>query len=181
MDGRTIYAAQAVAANKEIIVRLLGFDPTTGAVRLAIDELCANVGAYRVTAIFGSGNSAYADYDGQDPNKDNHPILKASKQYDTLKEITAGPVPPPRPKESIFRPEKACAEYKQLEGQWKSAQQEWMYFVSPNTKDIRGTSARKSKEMARDAQAKMRQARQSMDWHKQACAACEAAFEEIQL
>jgi hypothetical protein len=178
MNGKAIYAAQAVFADKHIVVRLIGFDPTSGAVRLAVDEIHESVGSFRITATFGSGNSAYTDYDGGNPNRDNRPILQTPKQYDTLKEIRVGPVPPPLKAVPVFRPEKACEQYKQLERQWKSAREEWMYFVSPSTKDIRGTSARKSKQMARDAQEKMREARQRMDWHEQSCGACKAAMKD---
>ena len=178
MSGQAIYAAQAVFADKHIVVRLIGFDPTSGAVGLAVDELHENVGSYRITATFGSGNSAYTDYDGENRNRDNRPILRTPKQYDTLEGINARHVPTAVTRNPVFRADKACEQYKQLESEWKSAQNEWMYFVSPSTKEIRGTSPRKSKQMAREAQEKMREIRQRMDWHQHGCSDCNAtAFE----
>jgi hypothetical protein len=174
-EGQAVYAAQCVFNDKHIILRLLGFDPTSGAVRLAIDENHDEVPGYRITATFGSGHSAHLDYNGEDPSRNNRPMLQTPRRNDTLTRIAAGPIPPPPV--PTFNPDKACDQFKELERSLESAQREWMYFISPSTKDIRGTSANKSKQLARVAQEQMREIRQKIDWHRRGCGECQAAFE----
>ncbi len=86
-EGKSIYAHQAVFADKHIVVRNLAFDPTAGRLGLAIDENHENVGFYYITVTFDSGNFTRIDYDGGNPSRDNRPIVQTGKQNDTVREI----------------------------------------------------------------------------------------------
>ena len=63
-EGKSIYAYQARFADEHIVVRQIGFDPTSGRLALAIDENHEKVGFYYITVTFDSGNSTRIDYDG---------------------------------------------------------------------------------------------------------------------
>lgn len=65
-----------------------------------------------------------------------------------------------------------CENYGQLEGEWKSAKQEYAYFAYPENKVLRGVSDRKSKQMAKAAKEKMSQLDERMSWHRQECEVC---------
>jgi hypothetical protein len=180
LDGRSIYAHQAVFADHHIVVRNIGFDPSTGSVRLGIDENHENVGLYRITVTFGSGIPAAIDYDGGNPHRDNRPIVRTEKQYDTLKRIEVARV---LPRASVGHPSQGpgpgtsaslvfCQVYERLQREWKSAREEWAYFAYPQNKILRCISDHKSKQLARKAQEKMREMRQRVDWHHHACDVC---------
>jgi hypothetical protein len=180
LDGKSIYAYQAVFADNHIIVRNIGFDPSTGLVRLAIDENHENVGLYHIAVTFGSGSSTGVDYDGGNSHRDKRPIVRTEKQYDTLKEIKVARVPTRASADPSFQVASAganprtasCELYEKLQSHLKSAQEKWAYFTYPQYKMLRGTSDRKSKQLARETQNKMREIRQRMGWHRQDCDVC---------
>ena len=86
-DGQEIYRHQMQFADNHIVVRLISFDPSTGAARLAVDENDNNVGFYYISVHFGSGDSTRIDYDGGNPRRDNRPIAQSTHKNDTLKKI----------------------------------------------------------------------------------------------
>jgi hypothetical protein len=149
---------------------MLGFDPTSRRLSLAIDKKRDAVGHYSITAVFSSGNTETLEYNGDDSLQDNRPILHTPKQYDTVSAIRVvrGRKIVPAP----YVPSVDCDKYKKLKGQYESTQQEWAYFAYPQNKALRGTSDRQSKKMAREAQDRMREIQQNMQWHKQSCEEC---------
>jgi hypothetical protein len=169
-DGKSILIFQTVFNDKHIAVRMLGFDPTSRRLSLAIDKKHEGVGCYSITAIFGSGNSASLEYDGDNPLPDDRPVLHATKQYDTLSAIRV--VRGRKIVVAPYVPLVDCEKYKKLKSQYESAQHDWAYFAYPQNKDLRGMSDRQSKKMAREAQDKMREIQQNMQWHKQSCEEC---------
>lgn len=90
MDGQSVYAFQTHFADGHIVLRLLGFDPTSPRqCRLAIDEDHPNVGFYYIWVTFASGDETRIDYDGGNPNRDNHPVVTSNHVNDGLKSIRA--------------------------------------------------------------------------------------------
>lgn len=87
MSGKAIYAAQAQFADSHIVLRLIGFDPSTGVAKLAVDENQNNVGFYYIFVYFGSGDNTRIDYDGGNPRRDNRPTAQSSHKNDTLAKI----------------------------------------------------------------------------------------------
>jgi hypothetical protein len=83
-EGRSIYLHQMQFADQHIVVRFIGFDPSSGTARLAIDENHPNVGFYYIWVHFGSGNSHRTDYDGGNPKRDNRPIAITTQRNDTV-------------------------------------------------------------------------------------------------
>lgn len=63
-----------VYEDDHITVRNLGFNPTSGEQKLAIDEKHMGVGFYHITVTFDSGNRGRIPYDGASPNRDKEPI-----------------------------------------------------------------------------------------------------------
>lgn len=88
-EGEAILAHQTQFADSHIAVRLLGFDPSTRIARLAVDEKHGNVGFYHIWVFFGSGDSTRIDYDGGNPNRDNHPFATSNHKNDVLVRIEA--------------------------------------------------------------------------------------------
>jgi hypothetical protein len=76
-----------------ITVRDLGFDPTSGKLKLAIDEKHPSVGSYFIAVTFDSGNHTRIPYDGASPNRNKDPIAQTYKPNDSVKEIKVVPVP----------------------------------------------------------------------------------------
>lgn len=89
MGGQEVYAFQTHFSDGHIVLRLLGFDPTSRQCRLAIDEEHPNVGFYYIWVTFSSGDESRFDYDGGNPNRDNHPIATSSHINDGVKNIRA--------------------------------------------------------------------------------------------
>jgi hypothetical protein len=73
--------------DEHITVRNLGFESSSGKLRLAIDEKHAGVGFYYITVMFESGNFQRIPYDGASPNRDKEPIAETFKPDDTVTEI----------------------------------------------------------------------------------------------
>ncbi len=88
-DGQSVYLYQTHFADSHIVVRLLGFDPTSGQCRLAIDENSLNIGFYYIWVTFASGDETRIDYDGGNPNRNNRPIIKSNHVNDSLSGIRA--------------------------------------------------------------------------------------------
>ena len=88
-EGDAILAHQTQFADSHIAIRLLGFDPSTRTVRLAVDEKHGNVGFYYIWVYFGSGDSTRIDYDGGNPNRDNRPSATSDHKNDVLVRIEA--------------------------------------------------------------------------------------------
>ena len=65
----------------------LGFDPTSGELKLAIDEKHAAVGSYSIAVTFDSGNYTRISYDGASPIRDKEPIARTPKPNDSVEEI----------------------------------------------------------------------------------------------
>lgn len=83
-DGQSIYLSQMQFSDPHIVLRFLGFDPSAGTARIAIDENHANVGFYYIWVYFGSGNNTRIDYDGGNPSRDNRPIVRTGQANDTV-------------------------------------------------------------------------------------------------
>ena len=169
-EGKSILIYQTVFVDKHIAVRRLGFDSASRRLALAIDENHENVGWYSITAIFGSGNSASLEYDGDNPLRDKRPILQAPKQYDTLTEIIV--VQGRRPVVAAYVPPVECEQYKKLKSQYESAQQDWAYCAYPENRQLLRVSNHKAKQMAREATGKMHDIHQQIQWHRQSCDTC---------
>jgi len=88
-EGQSVYLYQTQYADEHIVLRLLGFDPSSRQCRLAIDENHPNVGFYYIWVTFGSGDESRIDYDGGNPNRDTRPRATSNHLNDTLKSIRA--------------------------------------------------------------------------------------------
>ena len=86
-DKKSVYAHQAVFADKNIVVRSISFDPAAGRLALMIDEKHNNVGLYHITVIFGSGHSARIDYNGGNSRRNKRLFAETPRQNDTVKGI----------------------------------------------------------------------------------------------
>jgi len=67
-----------------------------------------------------------------------------------------------------------CEVYVQLKREWKSAQEEWAYFAYAQNKTLRGTSDRKSRQLAKEAKRKMNEASRRAVLHRETCDVCKA-------
>lgn len=88
-DGQSVYLFQTHFADGHIVLRLLGFDPSSRQCRLAVDENHPNVGFYYIWVTFASGDETRIDYDGANPNRNNRPVVESSHINDFLKSIRA--------------------------------------------------------------------------------------------
>jgi hypothetical protein len=86
-EGKAIYQQQMQFADSHIVVRFIGFDPSSGTARLAVDENHPNVGFYYIWVYFGSGDSTRIDYDGGNHNRDNRPIIRTNHKNDTVTKL----------------------------------------------------------------------------------------------
>lgn len=66
----------------------------------------------------------------------------------------------------------SCETYKRLEKDLKFVREEWAYFAYDENKALRGTSDRKSKQMAKAAKEKMADISKRIGWHRQGCELC---------
>jgi hypothetical protein len=67
-----------------------------------------------------------------------------------------------------------CKEYERLEQDCKSEMQQYAQFTFPQNRDLRGTSDRESKRIAKDAMARASMKRKEMSLHRQTCEECKA-------
>jgi hypothetical protein len=73
-----------------------------------------------------------------------------------------------------------CQEYERLERECKSEMQQYAQFTFPQNRDLRGTSDRESKRIAKDAMERATVKRNEMSWHRQVCEKCRAAEEQAE-
>jgi len=84
---KRINTSQAVFTDDYLVVRNIGFEPSSGRLKLAIDEKREGVGFYYITATFDSGNATRIDYDGGNLRRNKQPIVQTGKPNDPVKEI----------------------------------------------------------------------------------------------
>lgn len=89
MDGKELYEFQKTWEDEHITIRFLGFDPTSGQARLAIDEHHPKVGFYFIWFTFNSGDETRIDYDGGNPNRDMRPVVSTTHRNDVPKGLRA--------------------------------------------------------------------------------------------
>ena len=65
-----------------------------------------------------------------------------------------------------------CKEYEDIKAQWDFARSEYAYFAFSENKLLRGTSDRKSKQLAKEAQAKQTKLSRAMSVHLEECEEC---------
>ncbi len=84
-EAEAILAHQTKWADHHITVRFLGFDPSTGMARLAVDEKHANAASYDISVSFGSGDSKRIRFDGTN----NRPTVTSDHKNDVVTGIKA--------------------------------------------------------------------------------------------